>query len=167
MLLVSLYYTEESANFQPSNDDQLFFSLMHKLVNPVRLTSGGLFVSATSFTGDKYDSNQHKYGARDSLNIKSHSVDTYSPSYQLQTTSNFRSKNIDNSRFSASSGTTDNNQARNQNYFSSFSSSPFNPHGDLKFLQRTFSDSQLQQLFRSAGCVNDEIKLVSKKKYYF
>ena len=101
------------------------------------------------------------------MNIKSHSVDTYSPSYQLQTTSNFQSNSIDSRRFSASSGTTDNSQARNQNYFSSFSSSPFNPHGDLKFLQRTFSDSQLQQLFRSAGCVNDEIKLVSKKKYYF
>ena len=150
LLLVILY--QNDAQFQTNGGSKILLSLMHKITYPLTLSG----VCATSFNGQTNKGGRdHNYGARDILNIHSHSVDYFSPSYDLHNTAtHFQSRE-------RSELMIDNNQKRNNTYLSSFSSSPYDPKSDINILQRTFNQAQLKQLYRSAGCVNDEIKLVS------
>ena len=97
------------------------------------------------------------------LKTKSKSLDSFSSSRDFQSGINFQSENGANGDTKKHSPRVnlDNQKSGQKNYFSSFSSSAYDPKRAPNFLQRTFSEIQLKRTFRSAGCVNDEIKLVS------
>jgi hypothetical protein len=117
--------------------------------------------ASKSFTSSN-NNQKDNYGIQDiNINMRSRSLDSIPSSYDVQAVTNFQG-NSDNGdkRKIYSSINTDNQNQSYKSYISSFSSSSYDPKRAPNILQRTFSDIQLKQLFRSSGCVNDEIKLV-------
>ena len=161
LLLAYLYKLENSSqcvskgNTTISSDCKLLYPLF-----------GGLFVSATNaFTSDiRNDQGGQEYEPQSNLKIKSHTFDSYSSSYGFSNTGAKLGSQTDapNSLYKASAINIDSQSiSKNKHYLSSFSSSSYDPKRAPNILRRTFNDIQLQQLLRSAGCVNHEIKLVS------
>ena len=162
LLLGYLYKLENSSqcvskcNTTISSDCQILY--------PIGIF-GGLFVSATnSFTGDIRNDQGQEYEPQSNLKIKSHTFDSYSSSYGFSNTGTKLGSQTDapNGLYKSSAINIDSQSiSNNKHYLSSFSSSSYDPKRAPNILRRTFSDIQLQQLLRSAGCVNHEIKLVS------
>ena len=153
-----LYQSESSVNYPRESHKalSLVYTLLpqHGLSMLLFVTVSNSFADATSNTQDS------RYGAQDNLNGRSHSIESFSSLRSTQTNKN--NKNDDsNHRYKSSSIHIDNQNRSYKNYISSFSSSSYDPRRAPNIIQRTFSEIQLGQLFRSAGCVNDEIKLVS------
>lgn len=166
LLLICLYQTEKCSKSLLKQYQML--SVVYTLMLPVGLCSGMIFVSASnSFAGDFGNDRGSNYGIQNiNSNIKSHSMDSLPSSYDLQAGITFRGQKDKTKRQKYSSSNTDNkNQSYNKNYLASFSSSSYDPKRAPNILQRTFSEMQLKQLFRSSGCVNDEIKLVGSSSY--
>ena len=126
---------------------------------------GGLFVSAANgFTRDIRNDQGQEYEPQSNLKIKSHTFDSYSSSYGFSNTGTKLGSQTDapNGLYKSSAINIDSQSiSKNKHHLSSFSSSSYDPKRAPNILRRTFSDIQLQQLLRSAGCVNHEIKLVS------
>jgi len=123
-----------------------------------------MFVSASkSYNSVSFNDRNDMYGSQSSnTNIRNKPLDPFSSSRDFSSGSNFRleSRKGDSNKYSTNANL-DNQNRGQKNYMSSFSSSSYDPNRAPNFLQRTFSEFQLKRTFRSAGCVNDEIKLVS------
>ena len=161
LLFILLLYNSESNSYQ-SFREQKMICLLYGLIAPISF-SNGLFVSASnSYGSGGFSDRDDIYGSQNrDLNVRHKSLDTYSSSRDFQAGSNFGYENrlSDTKKYSTNANL--DNQSRGQkNYLSSFSSSSYDPNRAPNFLQRTFSEIQLKRTFRSAGCVNDEIKLV-------
>ena len=162
LLLGYLYKLENSSqcvskgNTTISSDCQILY--------PIGIFSG-IFVSATNaFNGDIRNDQGQEYEPQSNLKIKSHTFDSYSSSYGFSNTGTKLGSQTDapNRLYKSSAINIDSQSiSKNNHHLSSFSSSSYDPNRAPNILRRTFSDIQLQQLLRSAGCVNHEIKLVS------
>ena len=166
LLLGYLYKLENSSQCVSKGNTTI--SSDRQILYPIGIFSG-IFVSATNaFNGDIRNDQGQEYEPQSNLKIKSHTFDSYSSSYGFSNTgAKLGSQTNAPNRLYKSSALNIDSQSisKNNHHLSSFSSSSYDPNRAPNILRRTFSDIQLQQLLRSAGCVNHEIKLASSTYY--